>query len=193
VIQLILASVISSALYVFSFAPWSTHTPALSFLQLIAFVPLLVALGKNKFSFRNTFLAGFIVSLGITLGGFYWIIYAVQQYGGLPFAAALGVFAAFCLIAQVQVPLYLVFRKKALEKLSPKKWVAISGLIYAGIESLYPKLFLDTAGHAFSAQLHFSQLADIGSVFFITALSFPHRFWFSAWATARFACIRSDR
>lgn len=168
---LILTSIVSSALYVFSFAPWSTHIPSLSFLQLIALVPLLIALSQKNYSLRKTFLAGFIVALGITLGGFYWIIYAVQQYGGLPYAAAVGVFAAFCLIAQLQVPLYLVFRKKALEKISPQKWVLISGLIYAGIESFYPKLFLDTAGHAFSAQLYFSQLADIGSVFFITMLT----------------------
>jgi apolipoprotein N-acyltransferase len=170
VIRLILASIISSALYVFSFAPWSTHLPYLSFLQLIAFVPVILELDRAKFSLRKTVLAGYLVGLGITVGGFYWIIYAVQQYGGLPFSAALGVFLAFCLIAQLQVPIYFAIRKKALERISSRHWIFISGLIYAAIESTYPKLFLDTAGHAFSASLYFSQIADLGGVFFITAL-----------------------
>jgi apolipoprotein N-acyltransferase len=170
VIQLILSAVISSALYVFSFAPWSSNTPILSQLQWLAFVPLLFALYQKELSYKKTFLLGYIISLGITVGGFYWIIYATQQYGGLPWIAAFGLFILFCLIAQLQVPLYFILRKKALERISLKQWVLLSGLLYAGIESFYPKLFLDTAGNAFADSLIISQLADIGGVFTITTL-----------------------
>lgn len=144
--------------------------PALSNLQWFAFVPVLLALAKKEITYRQTFKIGFIISLGITVGGFYWIIYATQQYGGLPWLAAFCLFIVFCLIAQLQVPLYLMLRKRALTHLSPKKWILFSGLMYAGIESFYPKLFLDSAGHAFADSLYFSQLADIGGVFFITAV-----------------------
>jgi apolipoprotein N-acyltransferase len=169
-VPIIFAALFSSVLYVFSFAPWSTFTPALSLLQWFAFVPIFYSLANSKLNYKKTFLIGYIISLGITVGGFYWIIYATQQYGGLPFAAAFCVFLLFCLIAQLPVPLYLIFRKKALEHLSIEKWILFSGLLYAGIESFYPKLFLDTAGHAFADSVYFSQLADIGGVFFITTL-----------------------
>ncbi len=168
--QLVLAAVFSSVLYVFSFAPWSFFNHNLGVLQWFAFVPVLFYLSKQELSYRRTFFMGFLFSLGITIGGFYWIIYATQQYGGLPLPAAIAIFVLFCLIAQLQVPFYLVIRKRALQHLSPKKWIFLSGLIYAGFESFYPKLFLDTAGHAFSDSLYFSQLADVGGVFFITSL-----------------------
>ena len=172
---MMLGALLSSALYVFSFSPWSYFTPSLAFLQWIAFVPFLYIIDQasnhqKSISYQKTFLLGYLISLGITLGGFYWIIYATQQYGGLPLPVAVIVFLLFCLIAQLQVPLYFVLRKKALEHLSIKKWIFISGFIYAGIESFYPKLFLDTAGNAFADSLYFSQLADIGGVFFITTL-----------------------
>ena len=168
--QLILAALLSSLLYVFSFAPWSSFIPALSLLQWFAFFPVLYTIPKLELNYRRTFLLGFLISLGISIGGFYWIVYATQQYGGLSLPIALIVFVFFCLVGQLQVPLYLVLRKKALQHLSPKKWILISGLIYAGIESFYPKLFLDTAGHAFADSVYFSQLADLGGVFFITSL-----------------------
>ena len=167
---MVLAALLSSLLYVFSFAPWSSAIPALSSLQWFAFVPILYLLSKKELNYRSTFILGFIISLGISLGGFYWVVYATQQYGGLPLPIALIVYSLFCLIFQLQVPLYLILRKKALQYLSPKIWIAFSGLIYAGIESFYPKLFLDSAGHAFADSLYFSQLADIGGVFFITTL-----------------------
>lgn len=139
-------------------------------LQWIAFVPVLFVLDSKPRTFREILIAGSGVALGITIGGFYWIIYATQQYGGLPFIAALGVFAAFCLIAQLQVPLYFLLRNHALKKMDARWWIPISGLVYAGIESAYPKLFLDTAGHAFADSLMIAQIADFGGVFLITAL-----------------------
>lgn len=168
--QIILAALLSSALYTFSVPPWSSFNPAFGLLQWISFIPILFALHSINLNFKKTFLIGYLMAAGITVGSFYWIIYATQQYGGLPMPAAFLVFLVFCLIAQLQIPLYLVVRKKALEFLSPMKWILLSGLIYSGVESFYPKLFLDTAGHAFADSLYFSQLADIGGVFFITTI-----------------------
>jgi apolipoprotein N-acyltransferase len=170
VISLILSAVFSSALYVFSFSPWSHFHPALSSLQWIAFVPILFVLDQKQRTTREILVTGYVTALGITIGGFYWIIYATQQYGGLPFVAALGVFAAFCLIAQLQIPIYLLLRNQALRWIKPRWWIPLSGLIYAGIESAYPKLFLDSAGHAFADSVLVSQVADVGGVFFLTAL-----------------------
>jgi apolipoprotein N-acyltransferase len=166
----ILLALLSGLLYVFSFAPWDQ-----GYLQWLAFIPLLIAVHKlpspNK---KKIFGLGYILSFCICAGGFYWIIYATQQYGGLPFAAALALFGVFCVVGQLQVPLYLLLRHALLQTPTLQKrpwlWMLISGLIYAGIESLYPKLFLDTAGNAFYRSLYFRQAADLGGPFFLTAL-----------------------
>lgn len=169
-IQLCVAALLSTLLYVFSFAPWSFDFPILSQLQWFAFVPLFYFLSKNEVSYRRTFLLGFLVCVGITLGGFYWIVHATEQYGGIPTMAAVGLLIALCFVGQLHLPLYLVLRQKALEHFSFGKWVLLAGLAYAGIESFYPKIFLDTAGHAFADSLLVSQVADIGGVFLITSL-----------------------
>jgi len=168
--QPVLLAVFSGLSYVFSFAPWDQ-----GYLQWIAFIPLFFAVDSLKNpSKKQIFGLGFILSLSICLGGFYWIVHATQQYGGLPLFAALALFAVFCVVGQLQVPLYLLLRN-ALRKTAPFQsrpwlWFLVSGLLYAGIESLYPKLFLDTAGNAFYRSLYFRQAADIGGPFFLTAL-----------------------
>jgi apolipoprotein N-acyltransferase len=166
----ILLALLSGLLYVFSFAPWDQ-----GYLQWFAFIPLLIAVqilpASNK---KKIFGLGYILSLSICLGGFYWIVYATQQYGGLPLPAALGVFFVFCALGQLQVPLYLLLRKVMMQTPTLQKhrwlWIVISGFVYAGIESLYPKLFLDTAGNAFYRSVYFRQAADIGGPFFLTTL-----------------------
>ncbi len=168
----ILLALLSGVLYVFSFAPWDQ-----AWLQWICFVPLFSALDRIPHSRRNTravFLIGMIPSLVICLGGFYWMVHATQQYGGLPLPAAIALFLLFCLIGQLQIPFFLVLR----ERVRSHPWISkrsfvlglVLGLLYSGIESLYPKLFLDTAGHAFYHSRVIRQLADIGGPFFLTTL-----------------------
>ena len=163
-------SLLSSALYILSLTPWSTDLPALAHLQWFSFLPILHFLDRKNANNKETFLAGFIMSAGMGIGGFYWMIHAVQQYGGIPFPGALTVFIAFCAITQLQIPLYLILRKYFLSRWSSRFWILLSGFLYVGLESLYPKLFMDTAGFAFADQLYFSQLADIAGVNFITVL-----------------------
>lgn len=171
---LVLSASLSGILYVLSFAPWDLHV-----LQWFAFVPLLWAadrIRERPGSLKATLLAGTWMSMIICFGGFYWMVGATMRYGGLPLPAALGVFLAFSLTGQLQVPLYLWLRDRLLRQ-SSKTTTAILvqplllGIFYAGIESLYPKVFLDTAGHAFQASLRIRQAADIGGVFFLTFLS----------------------
>ncbi len=172
--KLLLAASLSGILYVFSFAPWDFH-----FLQWVAFVPLLVAVDRlpaTREGGKWTALAGLGMACWIGIGGFYWMIHATMHYGGLPFAAALVIFVAFCLTGQLQVPLYLLLRRAALGSLRerPASWLGLPllfGTFYAGIESFTPKLFQDTAGHAFQGALWIRQVADLGGVFLLTLLS----------------------
>ncbi len=163
---LFLSATLSGVLYVLSFAPWDLH-----FLQWMAFVPLLVAtdrIRERPGSLKTTLLAGTWMSMIICLGGFYWMVGATMRYGGLPLPAALAVFLAFCLTGQLQVPIYLWMRDRL-------KGTAFRPLLlavfYTGIESLYPKIFLDTAGHAFHSALLVRQVADLGGIFLLTLLA----------------------
>ena len=196
----LLLALFSGLLYVFSFAPWDQ-----GYLQWVAFIPLFIAVQlvtdqtptkdqtAPKFSVkikRKLFLLGFVVSVCICLGGFYWIVYATQRYGGLPLPAALLLMTAFCIFGQLQVPLYLLLRHYALRTdfFSRKAsfWILLSGFLYAGIESFYPKLFLDTAGHAFYREVWFRQGADLGGPFFLTALIIGvNELFFRAYARKR--------
>lgn len=171
---LFLSATLSGILYVLSFAPWDLHP-----LQWFAFVPLLLSADRIRNrpgSLKATLLAGTWMSVIICIGGFYWMVGATMRYGGLPLPAALGVFLAFSLTGQLQVPLYLMIRDQVLRHSSPSTLNSLVhplllGAFYAGIESLYPKIFLDTAGHAFHSSLLVRQAADVGGVFFLTFLA----------------------
>ncbi len=157
----ILLAFLSGILYVFSFAPWDQ-----SYLQWIAFLPLFYAVERlpvEKRTIKNLFGLGFIFSFLICFGGFYWMVYATENYGGLPKFAAVLLFLAFCITGQLQVPFYLILRERF--RAFP---LLLLSLLYVGIESFYPKLFLDTAGHAFYNAPIVRQIADIGGPFFIT-------------------------
>ena len=157
-----------------SFAPWDLHV-----FQWFAFVPLLFTADRIRNrpgSLKSTLLAGSWMSAIICIGGFYWMVGATMRYGGLPLPAALAVFTAFCLTGQLQVPLFLFLRDRVLRSSIPSGRNSLLhpllfGAFYAGIESLYPKIFLDTAGHAFHSSLLVRQAADVGGVFFLTFLS----------------------
>lgn len=174
----VLLALLCGVLYVFSFAPWD-----FAHLQWFLFVPLFLAVDFMPSRIRDRswiplFLLGMIPAVIITLGGFYWMVHATQEYGGLPLGAAVGVWLLFSLVNQLQIPIYLVFRRYLHEtpfldrskSLRAGVTALILGFAYAGIESLFPKLFLDTAGHAFYHAPWVRQWADIGGPFVITFL-----------------------
>jgi apolipoprotein N-acyltransferase len=183
-------ALLSGLLYVFSFAPWD-----LGWLQWVAFLPLLIGVQRiqdqtsdteSTSTWKKYALLGFLMNLVICIGGFYWIVYSVQQYGGLPFGAALIVFAFFCIIGQLQIPLYLLLREWARKSKRIDQsfwaWPLLAGAFYAGIESLYPKLFSDTAGNAFYKNPWIRQAVDLGGPFVLTSISISVNEWLArAW------------
>ena len=175
-LKAILLIILSAVLYVFSFAPWDQ-----AYLQWIAFIPTFFAIQKLEKEhitlslrplYQKIFLLGFILNALICAGGFYWITYAVKQYGELPEFAAIALFLVFCAIGQLHLPFYLgirFFLQKSLKK-TGLFWALLSAIVYVGIESFYPKIFTDTAGHAFYRSSWVRQAADIGGPFTLTFL-----------------------
>jgi apolipoprotein N-acyltransferase len=177
----LLLTLLSGALYVFSFAPWDQ-----GYLQWIAFVPILIAVQKVQESghpkaWQRYFVLGFLMNVILCAGGFYWIVYATQQYGGIPYWASLLLMGLFCTIGQLQIPLYLLVREWAKKSRRFDEcfwcWPLLGGLVYAGIESIYPKLFSDTAGNAFYKSEWMRQAVDLGGPFVLTTLSIAVNEW----------------
>ena len=119
-----LCALLSGVLYVFSFAPWNW-----GLLQCFLWIPLFYGAHllnqapelSTRQRLTRLFALGFVMNLAICIGGFYWIVYATQQYGGLPLFAALAVFCGFSLTAQLQIPLFLLIRNQILQQERFKK------------------------------------------------------------------------
>ncbi len=179
-------ALLSGVLYVFSFAPWDQ-----AWLQWFAFLPLFFALDRlpaPERTLRRLLLVSLIPAAVICIGGFYWVVHATRAYGGLPLPAALSLFALFTLTGQLQIPLFMALRRELLSSGIPGRFpflfAVFSGVLYAGIESLYPKLFLDTAGHAFYRSSWIRQAADLGGPFLLTTLVIAvNELWYLALRT----------
>lgn len=70
------------------FVLFGFHFPDLGFLAWIYLVPL--ALGIHQYSLRHKFILSFFSSMIAHYGMFYWVMTAMQRYGGLNFFQAFG-------------------------------------------------------------------------------------------------------
>jgi len=140
-------------------------------LAFVALIPLLYAL--EKYSYRHPFIPGFITGITAFLGLIYWVIVAMNTYGGIDiFTSALilllfvlylslytGLFtAAISLMDKIlSVPIYLS---------APIIWVIMEylrGILLTG----FPWSFLAHSQHNF---LVFIQVASITGSYFISFL-----------------------
>jgi apolipoprotein N-acyltransferase len=165
-----LLAAISGVLYILACAPIDQY-----YLMWVAFIPLFFAverLPESKRTYKQMFLLGLTSAFFMGATGFYWIIHATQNYGGLPWIAAFVLYLAFCFTNQLQVPFFLMFRKKLKDSPGLSGQLVLPafllGLAYVGIECLYPKLFADSVGSAFYRASWVRQLADIGGPLFIS-------------------------
>ncbi len=184
-----LASILSTLLYVFSFAPFNQG--GLSFLAL---VPLFFAWNLER-KIKTTLWTAFLINFGIGLGGFSWIAYASVQFGQLPWVIGILVLFLFCATGQL-VWIAYAYLRFSLRSKHPFLWLLSSGFIFSGLEFLIPKLFLDSFGNAWHDLPVPRQLASLGGVPLITAFLIS---WnetlalvLGTWRTQRnkaFACV----
>ena len=165
----------SGILIVAAFPPWGNY-PVI----WIALVPWLRALSRKKTA-RAAIGEGIWLSVFMSLFGFYWVAYALNHYGPLPWPIAIVGLALYSLIGQPQfyvwAPLAAYFLRKP-EPRGRRLWV-YSGLAlaYTGIDWLTPKLFVDTLGHAFYRSESYRQLAELGGATLLTFLVL----WVALW------------
>lgn len=138
-------TVASALLLVLAFPPWN-----FSFLAWFALIPWFILLRRNT-RLSTAAWQGLWLSLLMTLGGFYWVAFAIHRYGGLPLAVGfLGLFV-FGLFNQIQFIIFApihTYSSKYFTRLPPWTKPLIAASIYTLIDAFLPKLFVDTLGHS---------------------------------------------
>lgn len=118
---------------------------------------------------------GFLLSAMIAWGGFHWIIYVAQYFGGLSFPLALGLLCLFCLVAAPQLVAFFFFGhllRFRIERqplfLRPLFWAAL----YTGLEFLacFLKIFPESLGNTLIRFLPLAQAASLGGVSLLSFL-----------------------
>jgi len=186
-------TLVSGVLVVVAFPPWN-----LGFLIWISLIPWLLALHRAK-DLQQAIVQGVWFSIIMSVGGFYWVAYALQEFGNLPWAVCILGLILFGIVGQPQFIAFAALYKK-LESSGYLKiksqgpgpashqplrrafrpglmlWVLILFLAFAytTLDAFLPKIFQDTLGHATYQDRYMRQVADLGGASLITFLIF---FW----------------
>ena len=146
---------LSAVLIVFAFPPWNFWP-----LIWICLVPWFSALDRAPTS-KHAVAQGVWLSCFMSLGGFYWVAHAIQEFGNLPWILSLLCLLIFSLFGQLQFAVFAPLLKKLQKQNSVLIMISLA-LLYSGVDWILPKLFVDTLGHAFYQAIHLRQrFADI--------------------------------
>jgi apolipoprotein N-acyltransferase len=125
----------------------------------------------------QAFRIGFFTSFIIMLGGFYWVVYVLHEFGYLPWIVAGLLYLGFCGFGALNFPLFttlarLLHRRVSWDRCSPWAvgiWFAL-GLpsLFTAIEWSVPKLFPWYMGHCLYKQIWLTQLAEITGTTYLT-------------------------
>ncbi len=118
---------------------------------------------------------GFLLSALVAWGGFHWIIYVAQNFGGMPLPLAIGLLCLFCMVAAPHMVAFMVLghgMRFSIERLPvftrPFFWAAL----FTGLEYLarFLKIFPEHLGNTLLSYLSLSQAASLGGVSLLTFL-----------------------
>jgi apolipoprotein N-acyltransferase len=164
-------TLLSGILIVISFPPWNCWPLAWIFL-----IPWLAALERAP-SRKDAILQGFWLSYFMSLGGFYWVGFVLQEFANLNWPLSILGLQIFCIFGQPQFFIFApFFRKLNRSSIGVALFLAF---VYTGFDWILPKLFMDTLGHVFYKARHIRQVADIGGASLLTFLIFfvNHALW----------------
>ncbi|MFZ9596261.1 MAG: apolipoprotein N-acyltransferase [Bdellovibrionia bacterium] len=170
-------TLLSSLLLVICFPPWNLW-PCI-WVCLIPWFWVLKNAPHQKAALRE----GFWLGYGMTLGGFYWVAYALQEYGNLPWPISVLGLLLFCCVGQLQfVGISGVLFHRLRAPNSPLHLSLGLAFFYTGLDWVLPKIFADTLGHCFYQAPYFRQLADLTTAYGLTFLAFFMNLTLFEWA-----------
>lgn len=163
---------VSAVLIVLAFPPWDLWP-----LIWVCLIPWFAALERAKDT-RGAIREGIWLGFFMSMGGFYWVGYVLQEFANLPWILSFLGLLIFSCFGQPQFAVYA-----ALSKLTHKysqtrlNWrgtfiASVLALSYTGIDWILPKLFMDTLGHSLYQAQALRQLADLGGAALLTFLIF---------------------
>jgi apolipoprotein N-acyltransferase len=159
-----LLCLLSAAGIVFAFPPYDLFP-----LAFVAYVPLLFAI--ERVSAKRAFLWGWLVGIGLTGAGFYFIVELLLVFGDLPLPAALAAHLLFSVTHGLGVALFaFVTRYLTADRRLPI--VIVVPLAYVAVEMVCREVFifpwyLGNSTYTFTA---FVQVADLFGGFGLTAI-----------------------
>lgn len=156
----ILLTAFSALLFVLSFPPYGVWP-----LAFVCLVPWLIAL-RDLPSRRAAFFSGIGLSVGITVGGYFWVGTTLEHFGGLPAPVAMLGCVLFGLFNQIQFAVWGAFAWRSERSL----WKQI--VVYCALDWVIPKLFMDTLGLTFVNALPLAQWAEHVGMYGLTVLIF---------------------
>jgi apolipoprotein N-acyltransferase len=138
------------------------------YLEWIALVPLLVVLDHVQSGRRALFISwwmGWITHLG----GYYWVIHMLMEFGKLSLPLAVLGYALLCLVQSGSFAVFgwLVFKLKQSVSLAVG-WSAPVALVVA--EFVYPQIFHSYTANSQAWQPLLIQIVDVGGVLLLSAV-----------------------
>lgn len=147
-------------------------------------VPILLmfplAFNASIRSARSTWEAfglGFLTSLIIMLGGFYWVTYVIHEFGGIPWSISGLLFLGFCGFGALNFPVFAAlayfFNQRSHSAHASRSqlllWYSIgTPALFTLIEWAIPKLFPWYIGHALYRQLWAIQICEFTGATLLT-------------------------
>ncbi len=152
--------------------------PPIEILPIAFLSPLFLnALILSGDTFKKGFKWGFLSSLAIMVGAFYWVVYVLHVFGYVPWVVAGLLFVGFCGFGALNFPLFggfgnWIVRKTNLAECSPRNiqlWMALGfPALFTFIEYVVPKLFPWYMGHALYTVLWANQIVELTGSSFLT-------------------------
>jgi apolipoprotein N-acyltransferase len=152
--------------------------PPIKITGLLVFCPLFLFMAVDRCrSWKQAFFAGFITSLVIMTGGFYWVVYTLHVFGYMPWAVAAGVYLVFCGLGSLNFPFFAATLHGILRKCpslrSNALWYALGApALFSIFEFAIPKLFPWYVGHAYFESPWLTQIIEFTGSEFLTFLIF---------------------
>ncbi len=151
------------------------------------FVPLLLAhtlfliwVGVAARSLKQAFWLGWGINFLTNAGLFWWVTYAIHEFGYMPYWLASLIFLLFCFFGSLNFPLFTLFasycsRRYRIDQLTPG-WrgfwfVVVLPAAFTVIEWLIPKLFPFYIGHSVHWLPMLTQISELTGAIFLSFLA----------------------